>query len=302
MLDAFSSRLPLSRTSLDRDYLSRARPELFDELWADAATRVLVLHRDRALVDGTALRLLAPAETPTSDLRLYLGRDDDARYVAVAVDDAAAEALGSEWGSLRDLGAELPALDAGLFVEALGLANWHASHEFSPRSGERTEPVMGGWVRRAPGDTHDMFPRTDAAIIVGITDADDRILLGSNAMWAGNRYSVLAGFVEPGESLEHAVVREVFEESGIRVIDPVYLGSQPWPFPASLMVGFRATVDPAHPVELQPDGEEIMDLRWFSRDELTAALPDIMLPGYTSIARAIIEDWFGGPIEDHVEW
>ena len=161
---------------------------------------------------------------------------------------------------------------------------------------------MGGWVRRDPTDGRDLFPRTDAAIIVGVTDDDDRILLGSNAMWSTNRYSLLAGFVEPGESLESAVAREVFEESGIRVVDPVYLGSQPWPFPASLMLGFRARVDGTRTSTLTPDGEEILDLRWFSRDELTAALDEIALPGGTSIARAILEDWYGGPIADRTEW
>ena len=138
--------------------------------------------------------------------------------------------------------------------------------------------------------------RTDAAIIVGVTDADDRILLGSNALWESNRFSLLAGFVEPGESLEAAVIREVFEESGIRVADPVYLGSQPWPFPASLMLGFRAKVDPERTSTLTPDGAEILDLRWFSREDMRASSGEILLPGPASIAHAILEDWFGEPI------
>ena len=157
---------------------------------------------------------------------------------------------------------------------------------------------MAGWVRRDEASGHEFFPRTDAAIIVGITDADDRLLLGRNAMWESNRYSLLAGFVEPGESLENAVKREVFEESGLRVVDPVYLGSQPWPFPASLMLGFTARLDTTVEALLAPDGNEILELRWFGRDELAASLDEIMLPGYTSIARAIIEEWFGGPIAD----
>ena len=152
----------------------------------------------------------------------------------------------------------------------------------------RVDPTTGG----------ELYPRTDAAIIVGITDSHDRLLLGSNALWESNRFSLLAGFVEPGESLEAAVVREVFEESGINVVDPIYLGSQPWPFPASLMLGFTARVDPAIESLLTPDGNEILELRWFSRDELRAALGDILLPGPTSIARSIIELWFGGPIDD----
>jgi NAD+ diphosphatase len=162
--------------------------------------------------------------------------------------------------------------------------------------------MQGGWVRKADDDDHQLFPRTDAAIIVGVTDAEDRILLGSNALWKNNRYSLLAGFVEPGESLENAVVREVFEESGIRIAEPVYLGSQPWPFPASIMLGFRAIVDQSLESSLTPDGQEILDLRWFSREELAASLDEIALPGPTSIARAILEDWFGGPIVDRRDW
>jgi NAD+ diphosphatase len=145
---------------------------------------------------------------------------------------------------------------------------------------------------------HELFPRTDAAIIVGVTDRDDRILLGSNAAWDTGRYSLLAGFVEPGESLEDAVRREVHEESGVHVEEPEYLGSQPWPFPASLMLGFRARALDGDPTTIRPDGVEIMDLRWFSRDDIRAeAGTTLHLPGRTSIARAILEEWFGGPID-----
>jgi NAD+ diphosphatase len=235
---------------------------------------------------------------------VYLGRTTTATpteptgtpVVAAVLADAGHLAEG-DWGTLRDLGSVLSDRDAGLFTEALGIINWHDSHRFSPRTGEPTVPAKGGWVR-VDSAGHEVFPRTDAAIIVGITDADDRILLGSNAMWESNRYSLLAGFVEPGESLETAVVREVFEESGLRVVDPVYLGSQPWPFPASLMLGFTAKLDPASDGIGAPDGTEILEVRWFSREELAAALSEIKLPGSTSIARAIIEDWYGGPIVD----
>ena len=306
----FTSRLPLSRHELDRDYLSRNRPGLFDELFADAATRVIVLFNGEALLAGSdderELATLSPSEGPEADYLLYLGRTiDDAAtpYVAAVLGEAAAATLGggAAWGNLRTLGSRLSDLQAGLFTEALALANWHDSHRFSPKTGHPTVPDLGGWVRRTEAADHQLFPRTDAAIIVGITDADDRILLGSNALWKSNRYSLLAGFVEPGESLENAVVREVFEEAGIRVTDPVYLGSQPWPFPASIMLGFRAVVAPGQQT-LTPDGEEILDLRWFSREELVASLDEIALPGGTSIARAILEDWFGGPIDDRREW
>jgi NAD+ diphosphatase len=306
------STLPLSRHDLDRDYLSRSRPELFEELFADPTTRVLILRPNgEALLNRHGgLALLAPDAVPETALRLYLGRSIQASssgavYVAAVLSDETADDLAAEaerWGNLRVIGNSLSDLEAGLFTAALALANWHDSHRFSPKTGAPTVPAESGWVRKSVEDGHEVFPRTDAAIIVGVVDDDDRILLGSNAMWATNRFSLLAGFVEPGESLESAVVREVFEESGIRVVDPVYLGSQPWPFPASLMLGFIARVDPALESRLTPDGNEILELRWFSRDELTAALGEIGLPGRTSIARAILEHWYGGPIADSLNW
>ncbi len=122
--------------------------------------------------------------------------------------------------------------------------------------------------------------------------------MGSNALWEARRYSLLAGFVEPGESLEAAVIREVFEESGLVVTNPVYVGSQPWPFPASLMVGFRADIDETSLANIRPDGTEIIDLRWFTREELLASLDDVLLPGRPSIARAMIEDWLGDELPE----
>lgn len=296
---------------MDRDYLARERENLFEELWDDPATRILPIFQGSALLSSpTSLALIPVDAIPDGGLRVYLGRSlattspepASTPVVAVLLDDAGhlAEA---DWGNLRTLGNRLSDRDAGMLVEALGVLNWHATHGFSPRTGEPTIVEKGGWVRRDPISNTEVFPRTDPAIIVGITDVDDRMLLGSNALWESNRFSLLAGFVEPGESLETAVQREVLEESGIHVIDPVYLGSQPWPFPATLMLGFTARVDPEHSTDTTPDGAEILDLRWFSRDELTAAVDgadtaDIRLPGPTSIARAIIEEWYGGSIPD----
>jgi NAD+ diphosphatase len=317
MSRSFPSELPLSRSEHDRDYLFRSRPDVFEALAADPASRVLVLWQGKALVDGPALDLLPNDRVPKAELRIYLGRSLSPSspepvgtpILAAVVSDEVAGQLSPDpasWANLRAIGSALSRRDAGLFTEALAMANWHLSHGFSPRTGEPTVPEAGGWVRRTPtsedAQGQENFPRTDAAIIVGITDADDRLLLGSNALWEENRFSLLAGFVEPGESLEGAVLREVYEESGIRIVDPVYFGSQPWPFPASLMLGFRARVDPDQQWTLEPDGHEILELRWFTREELTAALGSIILPGHTSIARYIIEDWFGGPIEDGQPW
>jgi len=309
--DSFSARLPLSRATIDRDHVSRALG--IDALLAEPGARAVVLRKGEALLAGPdELALVAADEVPPHVLALYLGRAVEATegleagtaLIAVVLDDESVDDPGDQrhWGNLRELGATLSDRDAGLFTEALALANWHRSYGFSPRTGHPSAPAAGGWTRRDSETDQELFPRTDAAVIMGITDHDDRMLLGSNAMWASNRFSVLAGFVEPGESLEAAVIREVFEESGLRVVDPVYLGSQPWPFPASLMVGFRATLAPGESPEPRADGEEILELRWFSRDELTASLGEIGLPGRASIARAILEDWYGGPIDDGVAW
>lgn len=301
----------MSRSHIDRDHLTRAGG--VEALLNDPSARAIVLHDQKALLAGPDVLAVLPAASITHVSALYLGRSltdtpdlpAGAPVLALLVDDAqAAELAGpapadGAWGDLRRLGHRLDTRDAGLFTQALALSNWHAAYGFSPRTGSATEPAASGWTRVGP-DGKEVFPRTDTAVIVGITDADDRLLLGSNAMWEANRFSLLAGFVEPGESLEGAVVREVFEESGLVVADPVYLGSQPWPFPASLMVGFRAHVPLEHPTVGTPDGEEIIALRWFTRDELrdAAASNEIILPNPTSIARAIIEDWFGDELDD----
>jgi NAD+ diphosphatase len=310
---SLTAQLPLSRYRIDRDHLTRERPSLFDELWQDARTRVVALWRGEVLVadndEVPALEYLTTDRVPGGVLRVYLGRAVDvdpalpagSPIVAAVFDDETARGLEvdiARWRSPRTFGHRLGDRDAGLAIEALGIANWHETHRYSPRTGNPTTPGRAGWVRIDDEDGREMFPRTDAAIIVGITDAQDRLVLGSNALWESNRFSLLAGFVEPGESLEAAVVREVFEETGLRVSDPEYVGSQPWPFPASLMLGFRASLNDAVENELRPDGTEILDLRWFSREELADNRRDILLPGRTSIARVIIEEWYGGPLED----
>jgi NAD+ diphosphatase len=202
------------------------------------------------------------------------------------------------WVGLRDVAAALTDRDAGVFVEAQAIANWHATHTHCPRCGTPTTLAQSGWVRVCPADGSEHFPRTDPAIIVAITDRDDRILLGNNTAWGPGRFSTLAGFVEPGEALESAVVREIHEESQLMVHSPQYLGSQPWPFPQSLMLGFSAITD--DPGAAVADGEEIAEVRWFTREELRAhvAAGDITIPGATSISRALIEHWFGGDLPE----
>ena len=312
--------LPLARSAIDRDNVTRSQAGLLNKLWQDETVRVLVLWDGKTLLLGSPdepspqLRLIEPKYLATTraagsvEIEAYLGFTVEAeagipaesKILLASVDAAGAaeiEADPEAWHGLRRTGAGLSARDAGLYAEALALANWHATHLYCPRCGEATETSESGWVRDCPSDGHQIFPRTDPAIIVSVIDEQDRILLGSQGVWEENRWSILAGFVEPGESLAAAVQREVFEESGVRVIAPEYLGSQAWPFPYSLMVGFTARVDPAHRgLPLNPDGVEIEKLRWFSREELAAEADNLLLPGKLSIAGALIEHWYGGSI------
>lgn len=302
--------LALSRQHLDRAGARRGRVGTFADLWARPTTRVLQVHAGRAPVvetpHGLQLVLRAPAEVPApgpDDLRLYLGADGDEEFVAVVSADPEPEtadgsAGGEEWRGLREVGTELGSRDAGLFTEALSMGNWHAVTRFSPRSGHPLTATSAGWVKVEP-DGKEHFPRTDAAVIMAVISPDDELLLGHQPVWPVNRYSVLAGFVEPGECLEDTVRREVFEEAGILVgselEDVRYLGSQPWPFPASLMVGFVAR---AVTTDIKVDGDEIALARWFTREQLAEEIAHgrVLPPPGVSIARRLIEAWYGGPL------
>jgi NAD+ diphosphatase len=305
---------PLARWELDRDYLSRSRPELFDELWSMESTRVLVLHQGKALVrkglSSPELSLLPVEKVPAANLRVYLGKTTietalepkGSAIVLAVVNDNSAMSIEADpmlWQSLRTLGSELSDRDAGLFTQSLAVANWHEINQHCPKCGTPTVIEQGGWVRRCFKDNSEIFPRTDPAIIVAITDQEDRILLGSQGTWEDNRWSILAGFVEAGESLEAAVVREMKEECGLEVFDVEYLYSQSWPFPQSLMLGFTAKADSS--IEFLPDGEEIVKLRWFSRAEIAAEAKSLLLPSDSTISRALIELWYGSAIDSAAE-
>ncbi len=296
--------LPLSRADSNRDGDVRTTANFLDTLWDSPGTRVLPLARGKAPVEGSTLRLYKPGELARPDLLVYLGRINEGasnagqRVVLAALDEEdSAVAPADQWLGLRDIAGSLDARDAGLFVEAAAVANWHATHTHCPRCGAVTEVRDAGWVRQCPRDNSQHYPRTDAAIIVSVIDDDDRLLLGSAVAWPEHRFSTLAGFVEPGESLEAAVIREVGEETGVVIQSPQYLGSQPWPFPASLMLGFTAH---AVTTDAVPDLVEIRSLRWFTRQELFAEVRDekIGVPGGVSIARALIERWYGGPLDE----
>lgn len=280
----------LSRATVDRDAAGREDQVALAAAWPTA--KVLVVHDGRALVDddGPALVLLTGEQAPEGE-RFYLGRDGQASYFAVAA--PLGRRPGARPQGLREVGALLGDRDAGLLVHAVGLANWHATHPYCPRCGARTEPQRGGAVRRCVADGTEHFPRTDPAVIMLVTDGGERCVLGRQPLWPPGRYSTLAGFVEPGESAEQAVVREVREETGLAVREVRYRGSQPWPFPASLMLGFRAVCD--RDAQPMPRDGELEDARWFSRDELRAG-GDMLLPTPVSIAWRLITDW----LEDDV--
>lgn len=288
--------LPLAHTALDRDYLSREHSGLFSTLWKSGEALVLAMHADKVLMNSSSeLKLLTVDLVPQTAALAYLGKDLETGIPIVLAQLNESESFELEpspanWHGLRRSGIGLSPRDAAVFTQGLALSNWHATHQYCPRCGTLTTVERAGWVRRCESNNLELFPRTDPAIIVSVIDDEDRILLGSQGVWEENRFSILAGFVEPGESLEAAVVREMQEEAGILVANPEYLGSQAWPFPYSLMLGYTARYVGG---TVTPDGEEIVKLRWFTREELKAEANSLLLPGRLSIALAIIEHWLG---------
>ena len=296
--------LVLSRGDLDRAAHLRA-----DVAWQarhrwSAASRVIWVGDGGVALAGTADDLwLTPANEVDAGLELtFLGVDGagTAFYAAHVADrDAAPLPAVVRWGGLRDVGATLSGRDAGMAVTAIAIDNWMHTHLRCPVCGEPTVSHAAGWSRRCPLDGTDHFPRTDPAVIMLVIDRQDRALLGRQARWSPGWFSTLAGFVESGESAEAAVRREVSEEAGVVIGDGPddirYLGSQPWPFPCSLMLGYHAwTDDPT----VEVDGVEIAEARWFSRDQLDAACAsgDVRLPPSVSIARKLVERWYGSEL------
>lgn len=271
----------LARAAVEREAQHRK-----DAAWlatARATGRLLLVDDERRATaddDGLVFVDAASHDGPV----FFLGVDDDVSYFGAV--GTPPRRLGARPATLRDVGATLSDRDAGLLVTTVALANWHATHTRCPRCGAATDVDSGGWTRRCPDDGSEHFPRTDPAVIVLIHDGGDRCLLGRQPTWPPGRYSTLAGFVEPGESLEHAVAREIREESGVIVDDITYRGSQPWPFPASLMLGFEAR---AVGGDLGVGDDELEDVQWFSRADLNAGRP--LLPPPASIAHWLIASW-----------
>ena len=279
-------------TAHDRLTERRKDPEFLKRAAADPATRTLLMRGDELAADGRGLVAVPASEAPVDDL-LLLGSVDDVLYMLGLVDDATAGDL--PFAGLRQLASSLDDRQLSLAVHAIALGGWHRKHPMCSVCGARTEIVEGGASRTCPDCSTQHFPRTDPAVIMLVLDADGRCLLGHNGARDAGWFSTLAGFVEPGESLEEAVAREVLEETGVVVGDVTYAGSQPWPFPSSIMLGFLAT---ASTVDIHVDGEEITEARWFTRPELAAGVEagDLVVPTTVSIAGALLTHWYGGPL------
>jgi NAD+ diphosphatase len=269
--------------------LDRAGTRRLDEAWlaarlADPATRVVAASASGVLVDDGHPRQLGPADLPAGVETVLLGVDADGRAVFAA--DLGDEVPGDRAG-LRDLAPVVSQAEGGLLAHAVAMLNWHRRHRFCANCGVPTETREAGYVRSCPNCGAQHHPRTDPVVIM-LVDDGDRAILGRQATWPTGRYSALAGFVEPGESLEEAVAREVREECGVVIADVEYRSSQPWPFPTSLMLGFRARWAEGEPAVR--DGE-LEDVRWCTRDELVSG--EILLPPREAIARRLIDEWLG---------
>lgn len=303
-------RLALGRSSVPKDALRRRSPGLLSELWHAPQTRVVlvagpqlgVIDQDPGGEVGPQLALLTPGHVrrlaPQEEAELaYLGRDEEGEYLSWAPRSGTLPA-GVAVGSLREVGHLFGDRDAGLATTAVALSQWRNGHRYCPRCGAPTELDEGGWAARCLRDGSSHYPRTDPAVIMAVHDGGGRLLLARSAAWPERRRSVLAGFVEAGEAPAEAVRREVMEEVGIPIGRVAYAGAQPWPFPASLMLGFHAWAIEAPPP--RPDGEEITHADWFTRSQLAAAVErgEIGIPMRTSIARALIESWFGAELPD----
>ncbi|MGM7678256.1 NAD(+) diphosphatase [Microbacterium sp. A94] len=285
------------RTVFDRAGHIRDEPGILDSLRASDDAQVVVVREGRARVEDDALLTVAPSEVGEAEWGL-LGRREDGTIVLVAaaasLTDSIDAAPAETWMGLRDIGGLLDAENTEMLVAAVTLASWLRDARFCTMCGSESELRQGGWSRRCAQCALDLFPRTDPAVIVAVESEDgERLLLGANANWHGRMYSCFAGFVEAGESLESTVHREIEEEAGVLLHSVRYISSQPWPYPRSLMIGFRATASEER--DARADGEEIIDVRWFTREEIASALAGdgpVGLPGPASIARALIVDWY----------
>ena len=280
---------------MDRAGELRNQPERLQELWLNAKIIEVGKGRVRSTQEGP---VFLSADQAIGGERYFLGIDraTDTQYFAWESGAVLPEV--EDYLTLRELAGGLSPLHLEITMHAIALSNWHHAHPHCSKCGAPTRVDLGGAVRVCDVDESQHHPRTDAAVIVLVKDRADRILLGHQPVWPDGRFSTFAGFLEPGETFEQCVAREVFEESGVTLNEVKYLGSQPWPFPASVMIAFEAITDA--PDEARPDGEEITAVKWFSRESLKSAAEDgsLLLPPKVSVARKMIEEWLGATTLD----
>lgn len=268
-------------------------PARLQALWPRARL-LLIDSQGQALGDADGLHVAAlPGPTDALDAQaVFLGLHGDEPWFALPMADADLDPQAARI-DLRSAAASWPAVQATAFAQARAVMHWRSRHRHCSVCGVALVYERAGWLGRCPGCAAEHYPRTDPAIIVAVSDGE-RLLLGRQASWPARRYSTLAGFVEPGETLEQTLVREVWEESAVRVRRSRYLASQPWPFPSSLMLGFIAEAEPDEPRA----NEELEDARWFTHAEVGAALrgetaeAGLLLSPRLSISRWLIERWY----------
>lgn len=284
---------------VDRSGEMRKDADWLDEALTNKGTRFVPVWGDHCLVGGDPLQLMLLERHQIENFLdehnpIFLGlfRGKPAFAVSIAADGTPPYPELGEFQDLRYLGTVLPADEANLAAHARGLVLWHSSQLFCGRCGSSARPDAGGNSRRCVSGEcgREIFPRVDPAIIVLVANGN-RCLLGRQTGWPEGLYSTIAGFVEPGESLEDAVRREVYEETNIRVAAVRYHSSQPWPFPSSLMLGFVAAAGTPVDQEIHLNDGELEDARWFTRKELRSGFPK--LPFSISIARRLVESWLG---------
>ncbi|MEJ6573777.1 MAG: NAD(+) diphosphatase [Actinomycetes bacterium] len=294
-------KLPLASEAVDRSGELRLKPDELSRLWKDARILHFASGKFRVTqnyqLDYQSAAQIAQHRNEKEFAygeELFLGIDNGISYFAWcsnALDFESFETL-ENYQTLRTLGDFLSQLEMGLAIHSQAIANWHHTHQFCARCGAPTLSANGGSLRKCSTDGSEHYPRTDGAVIVLVKDEKDRVLLGRQKIWPEKRFSCFAGFVEPGESFEQTVLREVFEESGIKVDEITYLGSQPWPFPASIMISFSALA--TNPAAAKADGEEIEEILWLTREEMREAIANqsLTLPPGMSVARKMIEFWY----------
>lgn len=326
--------LPLAQGDVDYHVARRSRPDLMRDLTGSPAVDVILVDRDHlavpkgqggtagrrharirlAMLPATYLAGMLDGEDRESWPLYYLGSKDGRDYLALdlallgqgaddgrTVDGGLGQSAEErfDWLGLREFAPHGTPRQVGLATSAVSLSMWQNRQRFCPACGAPVKPCMSGWAQRCLGADpgHTLFPRIEPAVIMAVVDSRDRLLLQHNSAWGPDFHSVTAGFVEAGENLEHAVRRETMEEVGVPVGEVHYMGSQPWPFPSSLMVAFKAR---AMMTGIRVDGQETKEAAWFSRDELSASMAagTIRMPKRATIARAMIEEWYGRGLEE----